>query len=70
MAGVAAVVVAAGRGQRAGGDVPKQYRTIAGVAVLRQILSTFAAHPSIAFVKFAAMAEGARIATRQLWGRA
>ncbi|PYN05140.1 MAG: methionine synthase [Candidatus Rokuibacteriota bacterium] len=27
-------------------------------------------HPSIAWLKFAAMAEGARLATRQLWGRA
>ena len=26
-------------------------------------------HPSVAWLKFAAMAEGARIATRQLWGR-
>ena len=33
MAGmVAAVVVAAGRGLRAGGDLPKQYRAIAGRA--------------------------------------
>jgi 5-methyltetrahydropteroyltriglutamate--homocysteine methyltransferase len=27
-------------------------------------------HPSVAWLKFAAMAEGARLATRQLWGRA
>ena len=27
-------------------------------------------HPSVAWLKFKAMAEGARIATRQLWGRA
>jgi 5-methyltetrahydropteroyltriglutamate--homocysteine methyltransferase len=26
-------------------------------------------HPSVAWLKFAAMAEGARLATRQLWGR-
>ena len=31
---VAAVVVAAGRGLRAGGEVPKQYRHIAGKPVL------------------------------------
>ena len=30
MAGVAAVVVAAGRGSRAGGDLPKQFRPIGG----------------------------------------
>jgi 5-methyltetrahydropteroyltriglutamate--homocysteine methyltransferase len=27
-------------------------------------------HPSVAWLKFAAMAEGARLATRELWGRA
>ena len=32
---VAAVVVAAGRGERAGGDVPKQYRAIAGEPMIR-----------------------------------
>jgi 5-methyltetrahydropteroyltriglutamate--homocysteine methyltransferase len=26
-------------------------------------------HPSVAWLKFAAMAEGARLASRQLWGR-
>jgi 2-C-methyl-D-erythritol 4-phosphate cytidylyltransferase/2-C-methyl-D-erythritol 2,4-cyclodiphosphate synthase len=33
---VAVVVVAAGRGERAGGGVPKQYRKIGGVPVIRQ----------------------------------
>ena len=33
---VAAVLVAAGRGERAGGGVPKQYRTLAGVPIIRQ----------------------------------
>ena len=42
MAGkVAAVVVAAGRGQRVGGDVPKQYRSIAGEPVIRPALGSF-----------------------------
>src|SRR5207247_8982414 len=27
-------------------------------------------HPSVAYLKFAALAEGARLATRELWGRA
>jgi 5-methyltetrahydropteroyltriglutamate--homocysteine methyltransferase len=27
-------------------------------------------HPSVAWLKFAALGEGARLATRQLWGRA
>jgi len=52
MAGsVAAVVVAAGRGQRAGGEVPKQYREIAGEPVIRPTLCAFLAHPQIARVQ-------------------
>jgi 2-C-methyl-D-erythritol 4-phosphate cytidylyltransferase/2-C-methyl-D-erythritol 2,4-cyclodiphosphate synthase len=35
---VAAVVVAAGRGIRAGGDLPKQYRVVAGIPVIRRSL--------------------------------
>ena len=48
---VAAVVVAAGRGQRAGGDVPKQYRNIAGEPVIRPTLFAFLAHPQIGAVQ-------------------
>jgi 2-C-methyl-D-erythritol 4-phosphate cytidylyltransferase / 2-C-methyl-D-erythritol 2,4-cyclodiphosphate synthase len=40
-AGVAAVVVAAGRGVRAGGHSPKQYKEIAGEPVLRRSLLLF-----------------------------
>ena len=39
MARIAAVVVAAGSGIRAGGDKPKQFRTIGGETVLRRTLS-------------------------------
>jgi 2-C-methyl-D-erythritol 4-phosphate cytidylyltransferase/2-C-methyl-D-erythritol 2,4-cyclodiphosphate synthase len=39
MTGVAAVVVAAGQGVRAGGDVPKQFRPIGGESMLRRTLS-------------------------------
>ncbi|MDE1972043.1 MAG: bifunctional 2-C-methyl-D-erythritol 4-phosphate cytidylyltransferase/2-C-methyl-D-erythritol 2,4-cyclodiphosphate synthase [Hyphomicrobiales bacterium] len=48
---VAAVVVAAGRGHRAGGDMPKQYRQIAGEPVIRPTLSAFLGHPQIAAVQ-------------------
>jgi len=48
---VAAVVVAGGRGLRAGGDVPKQYRRVGDIPVLRQSLTIFASHPEIAFVQ-------------------
>lgn len=40
---IAALIVAAGRGQRVGGDIPKQYRMIAGSCVLAQTLSRFGA---------------------------
>ena len=48
---VAAVVVAAGRGLRAGGDLPKQYRKLAGEPVIRSCLSLFAWHGEIAAVQ-------------------
>ncbi|MEZ5786121.1 MAG: bifunctional 2-C-methyl-D-erythritol 4-phosphate cytidylyltransferase/2-C-methyl-D-erythritol 2,4-cyclodiphosphate synthase [Xanthobacteraceae bacterium] len=51
MAGVAAVVVAGGRGIRAGGGLPKQYRTIGGVPAIRKSLTAFSAHPEIATVQ-------------------
>ena len=48
MAGmVAAVVVAAGRGLRVGGDLPKQYRAILGEPVIRPSLATLARHAGI-----------------------
>ena len=49
--GIAAVVVAAGRGVRAGGAVPKQYRPVRGAPVIRQALSLFIEHPEIHFVQ-------------------
>jgi 2-C-methyl-D-erythritol 4-phosphate cytidylyltransferase / 2-C-methyl-D-erythritol 2,4-cyclodiphosphate synthase len=51
MGKVAAVLVAAGRGQRAGGSVPKQYRKIAGVPAIHTALSAFCAHPRIDLVQ-------------------
>ncbi len=46
--GVAAVIVAAGRGERAGqADGPKQYRHIGGRAILARTLETFLSHPRI-----------------------
>lgn len=57
---VAAVIVAAGRGERAGqGDGPKQYRLIGGRAVLARTLETFLAHPRIATVVVAIHADDA-----------
>ncbi len=48
---VAAVVVAAGRGARAGGGRPKQYQEIQGVPVIRAALAAFAQHPDIHLVQ-------------------
>ncbi len=45
---VAVLVVAAGRGLRAGFDAPKQYRRLGGSPVLRQALTPFLAMPEIA----------------------
>ena len=52
MAGrIAAVIVAAGRGHRAGGDLPKQYRALAGEPVIRPTLAAFLAHPRVGAVQ-------------------
>ena len=44
---VAALVLAAGRGERAGGGMPKQFQMLAGEPVLRHALRRLAAHPRI-----------------------
>ena len=49
--GVAAVVVAGGRGIRAGGSLPKQYRTLGDIPILRKALSIFAGHPEVDVVQ-------------------
>jgi 2-C-methyl-D-erythritol 4-phosphate cytidylyltransferase / 2-C-methyl-D-erythritol 2,4-cyclodiphosphate synthase len=48
---VATVVVAAGRGVRAGGSTPKQYRDVFGVPVIRAALAAFAGHPAVQLVQ-------------------
>jgi 2-C-methyl-D-erythritol 4-phosphate cytidylyltransferase/2-C-methyl-D-erythritol 2,4-cyclodiphosphate synthase len=48
---VAAVVVAAGRGLRAGGDLPKQYRQLFGQPVIRASLAVLARHREISVVQ-------------------
>ena len=42
MTDAVALIVAAGRGQRAGGETPKQYQALAGQSVLRRCWSAFA----------------------------
>jgi 2-C-methyl-D-erythritol 4-phosphate cytidylyltransferase/2-C-methyl-D-erythritol 2,4-cyclodiphosphate synthase len=52
MAGaVATVVVAAGRGLRAGGGMPKQYRPLPGGTAIERSLAAFSGHNEIALVQ-------------------
>ena len=46
-----ALIVAAGRGSRFGGEIPKQWRDLGGRPVLRHSLAAFAAHPAIDAVR-------------------
>ena len=46
-----ALIVAAGRGHRAGGGLPKQYRRLGGVSVLRRTVELFLAHPRVDAVR-------------------
>lgn len=46
-AATVALIVAAGRGVRAGGDIPKQYRRLGGEAVLTRTLQPFLASPLV-----------------------
>jgi 2-C-methyl-D-erythritol 4-phosphate cytidylyltransferase/2-C-methyl-D-erythritol 2,4-cyclodiphosphate synthase len=60
---VTALIVAAGSGNRLGGDVPKQYRTIVGKAVLAHAVDALVSHPAIDAVRVviaAGQAEPAR----------
>lgn len=43
-----ALIVAAGRGERAGGPLPKQFQTVAGQPMLRWSVERFAEHPDCA----------------------
>ena len=44
---IAQILVAAGRGERAGGVLPKQYQSIGGKAVLRRTIEATLAEPRI-----------------------
>ena len=49
-ASTAVLIVAAGRGHRFGGELPKQYARLRGVCVLSHTLRAFLAHPAISHV--------------------
>lgn len=48
---VTALIVAAGKGERLGGGVPKQFRKLGGKAVLRWAVEPFLGHPAIRDVR-------------------
>jgi 2-C-methyl-D-erythritol 4-phosphate cytidylyltransferase / 2-C-methyl-D-erythritol 2,4-cyclodiphosphate synthase len=48
---VAAVIVAGGRGERAGGAVPKQYRAVAGTPAIHTTLAAFCGHQQVDIVQ-------------------
>src|SRR5262245_41734953 len=51
MAETVALIVAAGRGERAGAGIPKQYRLLGGQPVLRRAVEAFRSHPRIQGVR-------------------
>jgi 2-C-methyl-D-erythritol 4-phosphate cytidylyltransferase/2-C-methyl-D-erythritol 2,4-cyclodiphosphate synthase len=48
---VTALIVAAGKGERLGGGVPKQFRALAGKPVLRWAVEPFVEHPAVREVR-------------------
>ena len=57
MAAIWAVVPAAGRGTRFGGERPKQYLEVAGKPLLAYALDALLAHPAVAGVVVAVSAD-------------
>ncbi len=51
MSGCVALVLAAGRGQRMGGGVPKQYRAVGEMPMVRCALLSFVGHPQVDAVR-------------------
>ena len=51
MSGIVALVVGAGEGKRFGGELPKQYRVLAGNTILRRSINLFLEHPQVTSVQ-------------------
>ncbi|HEY0104754.1 MAG TPA: bifunctional 2-C-methyl-D-erythritol 4-phosphate cytidylyltransferase/2-C-methyl-D-erythritol 2,4-cyclodiphosphate synthase [Rhizomicrobium sp.] len=57
MSGVAVLIVAAGRGERAGGSLPKQYAPLLGKPILRWTVEAFRRHPRVGAIQIAVGAD-------------
>src|SRR6476646_10752839 len=68
MTATCALIVAAGRGTRFGGDLPKQYLPLGGATVLRYAVNAFAAHPRIDGVLVAIRPEDRELFDRTVAG--
>src|SRR5437764_11262746 len=68
MASVYALVVAAGRGSRFGGALPKQYLELGDASVLRHAVAAFAEHPRVADVLVAIRPEDRELFDRAVAG--
>ena len=64
---VTAIIVAAGSGSRMGGELPKQYRTIAGKSVLAHAWDALESHPDVNSVRIV-IAGGQEITARSALG--
>jgi 2-C-methyl-D-erythritol 4-phosphate cytidylyltransferase / 2-C-methyl-D-erythritol 2,4-cyclodiphosphate synthase len=63
-----ALIVAAGRGTRFGGSLPKQYLGLGGTTVLRHAAAAFATHPRIAGVLVAIRPEDRKLFDQAMTG--
>ncbi len=63
---IAALIVAAGRGSRAGGEVPKQYAWVGGAPVIVQSLHTFGSLDEVGWVQYVIHPDDADLYRQQL----
>jgi 2-C-methyl-D-erythritol 4-phosphate cytidylyltransferase/2-C-methyl-D-erythritol 2,4-cyclodiphosphate synthase len=68
MSRTAVLIVAAGLGARAGGGIPKQFRLLLGVPMLRRTVDAFIAHSEIALIQVVIGANQSREAAAALAG--
>ena len=66
---IAALIVAAGKGDRLGGDLPKQYANLGGKSLLAHSVDAFMAHPDIASIIVVIGRGQEDLATAALGGR-